>query len=107
MRPIVYQKTRELSTTSTLAKKGLNLRDLPQLLNLDYCLDNTNFFITSDGGLEKREGMETLFSVAGTDGIVMLEKYTDDLYLFAYATTLAAYRLSTGAITNIKTNLVQ
>ena len=107
MRPIVYQKTRELSTTSTLAKKGLNLRDLPQLLNLDYCLDNTNFFITSDGGLEKREGMETLFSVAGTDGIVMLEKYTDDLYLFAYATTLAAYRLSTGAITNIKTNFVQ
>lgn len=108
MRPIFSPvKTRGSKVTSTMAKSGLNLRDLPQLLSVEYCLDNTNFFITSDGGLTKRGGMKQLFSVAGNDGIVMAEKYTDDLYIFGYANTVAAYRLSTGVVTNIKTNFVQ
>jgi len=89
-----------------MAAKGLNLKDLPQFLTPDYCLSNTNFFLLADGGLAKRKGFTELFNVAGTDGIVMLEKYTDDLYLIGYKQTVAAYRISTDTVTDIKTDFV-
>ncbi|MCI0482551.1 MAG: hypothetical protein L0213_13310, partial [Candidatus Dadabacteria bacterium] len=88
--------------TSLFAKRGKNLRDLPQLLDPQWAQEIQNYLITSDGGLEKRKGMTLLFDASSADGILMLEQWTDDVYLYAYASVLAAYRISTDTKTVIK-----
>jgi len=92
--------------TSVMGKGGLDLSTLPQMMDLNHCLDNTNYFIKSDPGLDKREGHTELFNITGTDGIVMFEKYTDDLYMIGYKNTVAVYRISTDTVTDIKTDFV-
>lgn len=89
-----------------MAPRGENLRDLPQAMDASMALKIVNYLITSNGQLEKRKGLLRLFTVAGTTGITMLKKYTDDVYIFGYATTVAAYRISTGAVTNIKADFL-
>ena len=90
-------------STTLMAKKGLNLREAPQLLSADYAQEIENYLITSEGVLEKRKGIETLFDTTGTDPIYMLEKFTDDLYLYAYDDKLAVYSKAGAASTTIKT----
>ena len=92
------------SALTQMAKSGKNLRDLPQFLSPDFALENTNYFITTDGGLSKRKGLEKIFEVAGIYPITLLEKFTSDIYIFAYNNIVAAYTKSTSIITNIKTN---
>ena len=87
-----------------MAAKGMNLKDLPQLLDINFALMIRNYISNAQGQLEKRKGYTELFNVGGTDPITMLEKWTDDLWMFSYGITTAVYRVSTGAITNIKTN---
>jgi hypothetical protein len=90
--------------TGFMAAKGMNLKDLPQLLDINFALMTRNYISNAQGQLEKRKGYTELFNVGGTDPITMLEKWTDDLWMFSYGITTAVYRVSTGAITNIKTN---
>ena len=90
------------SATTLMAPKGENLRDLPQLLTPDFAQKIVNYLITSDGRLEKRGGLTELFEVAGNIPITMLEKWTDDIYMFGYGTTVAAYTKSTDTVTIIK-----
>lgn len=89
-----------------MAQKGINKRDLPQLLTPEFALEIKNYIIDADGGLEKRGGLDELFDASANYGMLMLEKWTDDIYLFGYNTTLAAYRISTDTITDIKTDFV-
>lgn len=104
--PIQTNGNNRLNTsTSFMAKSGENLRDLPQLLDLNSALKIQNYVISSDGGIIKRQGITEFFSVGGTTPGVMIEKWTDDIYVFSYGTTLAYYRPSTDAITNITTGL--
>jgi len=91
-------------STTTMAKSGLDLRTLPQLLDPSHALIVRNYLMTSDGGLEKRGGLEELFDEAGTVGITLLKKWTDDIYIFGYDTTVSAYRISTDTVTDIKTD---
>lgn len=85
-----------------MAKRGENLRDLPQLLSQDFALKVVNYIITSEGGLIKRKGLEKLEEIAGNKAVSMLTKYTDDLYMYAYDTTLAVYSKSADTSTVIK-----
>lgn len=106
-RPLSLKSLPKVNTIAQpLAKGGINYSELPQFMDSKYCLEMVNYWIKADPGLDKREGFTELFNVAGTDGIVMLEKYTDDLYMIGYKNTVAVYRISTDTVTNIKTNFV-
>jgi hypothetical protein len=87
-----------------MAKSGLNLRDLPQLLSPENALIIKNYLITAEGGLEKRKGIEELLDTATGVAINMLVKWTDDIYVIGYGTTVATYTISTDTIANIKVN---
>lgn len=91
-------------TTSLMAKKGLNFRDLPQLLTPDNALIIDNYIITAEGGLAKRQGLELQFDDGGVLGGTMLEEFTEDVILFGVGTSLKAFQISTGVITDIKTD---
>lgn len=99
-----FRPPQEKYATTLMSKTGENLRDLPQLLTTDFALKITNYVVTTDGGLAKRKGLEKLFEVASTSPITMLEKFTDDIYIYGYGTTVSAYTLSTGVSTVIKNN---
>ena len=105
-RPLTIRSTQPRSVTalSSLANKGLNKKDLPQLLDTDFAQIIKNYIIVGDGQLQKRKGIERVFAVAGTEPVTMLEQGTSDIIVFAYATTVAVYTISTDTITNIKTD---
>lgn len=94
-------------STSLFAQEGENKRDLPQLLDPKYALKIINYIITASGGLTKRGGLSEFFSVVGLDPIIMLEGWGEDIIMFGYDTTLAAYTISTSTITPIKTDFVE
>lgn len=87
-----------------MATKGINKRDISQFLNPEFATSIRNYTIDGSGKLRKRKGFSQLFTVAGSNPITMLKKFTSDIYLFAYATTLAAYTISTNTVTSIKTD---
>lgn len=97
--------TRPQATPTTfMGVKGMNLKDLPQSLDINSALLIQNYISNAQGELEKRQGYTELFNIGGVDPITMLEEWTSDLWVFSYGTTTAVYRVSTGAITNIKTD---
>lgn len=94
-----------INTTSLTPKSGLDLRTLPQLLSPENAITLKNYIISGDGGLKKRKGIKELFDASSATAITALEKWTDNLYLFGYASTkLAVYNISAGTVTDIKTN---
>ena len=105
-RPLPSMGTaQKVNTTSFMAKSGMNLRELPQLLDPNSALLIKNYQITADGGLQKRKGIWELFDGSSATAITSLEKWTDDLYLFGYKSTyLGVYNISAGTITDIKTD---
>lgn len=104
-RPLnVTSRPKQTQSVTLFAKKGEDFRDLPQLLNTEFALKIQNYLIETDGQLVKRKGLLKIFEVAGTDPITMLEKFTSDIYIFGYGTTVAAYTFSTDTITTIKSD---
>lgn len=87
-----------------MAKKGVDVRDLPQLLDSNYAQEIVNYTVSADGQLLKRKGLLNLTTIAGNYPVTMMERFTDDIILFAYNTTLAAYVISTDTVTSIKTD---
>lgn len=104
----MYQPIQSKPTSSptgvviTMAPKGENLHDLPQLLDAQFALKIQNYLISATGQLEKRKGIEKIFEVAGNVKITMLEKYTSDIFIFGYGTTIAKYTISTDTVDTIK-----
>ncbi len=86
-----------------MGKKGVNIRDLPQLLNVDYALIMQNFYITADGGLIKRAGIQKVEEIAGLYPIKFLLPFTPDLLIYAYQNKLAVYDRTTDTSTVITT----
>jgi hypothetical protein len=82
----------------------LDLRDLPQLLKPELAIKMVNYISDANGRLKKRRGIEELFDEGGTDPIAFIEKFTADLFIFGYGTTVAAYSIADDAVTDIKTN---
>lgn len=94
-----------VNTTTLMAEKGVNLRDLPQLLKPEYAQIIRNYIPTAQGGLQKRKGITLLKNASSATAITMLEKWTDDIYIFGYGgTKVASYTKSTDTVTDIKTN---
>lgn len=94
----------ESSLVSLMAKKGENIRDLPQLLGPEFAQKIFNYIVTTDGGLIKRKGLEALNTPVGTDPGTLLEKWTDDIYIYAYDNNVYAWTKSTSTATAIKTD---
>jgi hypothetical protein len=91
------------NTVSQMADKGLNLETSPQFLDVNYALDIKNYQITPGSGIEKRKGMSRVFNVSGGNAIRMLEKYADNLYMYAYSDKLAVYDKTAATSTIINT----
>ncbi len=96
--------TNPTQATTFMGAKGVNGRDLPQLLDPTFALTIDNYLVTANGQLVKRKGQEEQFTVAGTNPTTMLVEWDSDTWLFAYNTTVAAYTISTDTVTNIKTD---
>lgn len=95
-------KNNSQRATSLMAKKGVNKRDLPQLLTPEFALNIQNLIITADGGLTKRKGLEKLEDILGGK-VEMLEIFTEDLLIYAYDNIVAAYDVITDTSTTIHT----
>jgi len=104
--PVSPPQAQGNSATSLFAKGGENKRDLPQMLDPKFALKIVNYYITSDGGLKKREGITELADTSG-DSITMLEQFTSDILMVGYNTTLSAYTISTSTLTVIKNDFVE
>ncbi len=89
---------------TTMAPKGVDLRDLPQLLDPNYAQKNINYLVTANGRLKKRNGATKILEVAGGNPITLFKKFDSDTFIFGYATTIARYTISTGTVTTIKSN---
>ena len=87
-----------------MASGGVNLRDLPQLLDPKYAQKSINYLTLAEGRLEKRKGATKILEVAGNNPITLFKKFDSDTFIFGYSTTIARYTVSTGTVTNIKTN---
>lgn len=104
----MYQPFRQNSTArqsqqiSFMGKGGVNLRDLPQLMTPQNSLVCQNYYVTADGSLQKREGYTVAATRSGSDGVLMLKNFQDNI-LFAYANKLEAFNRSTGIYTTINT----
>jgi hypothetical protein len=89
---------------TTMAPKGVDLRDLPQLLDPNYAQKNVNYLVTANGRLKKRKGA-TKNMDAGTDiPVTLWKKFDDDTFIAGYGTTIARYTISTDTLTTIKAN---
>ena len=105
-KPILPNTGGRTNTTSLMAKSGMNLRDLPQLLDPSNALLIKNYIVTAEGGLEKRKGID-LVKDASTTSSSLIEKWTDDIYIMSYGLKVSAYSKSAGTLTEIKTDFVE
>jgi hypothetical protein len=92
-----------VKATSLMGKSGLNLKDLPEFMNPAFALKNENYFVMNNRGLSKRSGLTKLTEIAGTHPITMME-YWKGYIIFGYNTTVAAYNVTTKAVTTIKSD---
>jgi len=91
------------SQVSYMAKAGLNLKDLPELLNPSYAIKNENYFVKSNGGLHKRGGIIEMITRAINKAPTMIKPWKG-YFIFGYDKTIAAYNPLDGTITDIKTD---
>lgn len=102
--PVAQNRAPARGAMTYMAPKGMNQRDLPQLLDPSYAVLIKNYLPLGAGRLEKRGGIEKMLEIAGGYPIEMIEEFTEDLWIFGYNTTVAVYQVSTDTVTNIKTN---
>ncbi len=92
------------TATTMMVNPTTDLKDLPQSMNPQQALQIINYLPTSDASLPTRKGIKKIFTVAGNHPITLLQQFTADVWIFGYEKTTAAYTVSTGIVTNIKTN---
>lgn len=105
-KPVNPPQAQGNAALSLFSKGGMNRRDLAQLLDPKFAITIKNYYITSDGGLKKRQGITELADTAGSS-ITMLEQFTTDILMVGYDTTLSAYTVSTDTLTVIKSDFVE
>jgi len=91
-----------MRATTTMAPAGVNRKTAPQFLDPRSALSMINYEIEDEGKLFKRLGISEAFTVAGGVPVTMLRKWTDDVVIFGYGTTIARYLFSTDTVTTIK-----
>ena len=99
---------RQNSTVSMMARKGENLRALPQFLSIDNSLKTENYFITADGRLKMRKGYKELVSTAGFDGVKSLNQdgWTSNLIVVGWANNLGVISIEDKTLTTVKTDFI-
>lgn len=102
------QGARSQNTVSLMPKKGINKRDLPQLLKPENAIEIVNYILSSEGGMPKREGISILIDKEDENPITMIEEW-QGYFIFGWGGNsnqwaLSAYNISTGTITDIKTD---
>lgn len=85
----------------TMPRKGINRENLPQMMNVEFATIIMNY-IPHSYGLEKRKGLAKLFEISGATPLTLLKKFTTNVWIFGYGTTIAAYNTSTDTVTTIK-----
>jgi len=100
----VSSRPRNTSVVSTMAEKGLDYLDLPQLLDPSLAIRMQNYYSTAPGRLTKRKGLRRLFSISSSLAGTMLEEYTPNLFVYAYGTNTAIYNRDTGVSTIVKSD---
>jgi len=91
-----------MRATTTMSPKGINLRTAPQFLDPSHAQSIINYEIEDEGKLIKRKGLTKITEVAGNKAITMLKRWTDDIWVFGYDTTVAVYTISTDTVTTVK-----
>jgi hypothetical protein len=94
------------TNVTSMATKGENLRDLPQFLKPEFAQSIKNYYSLADGRLIKRKGLSRIFNIDSTGAGTLLEKFTDNVYIFGYDTTTSAYFKNTETILTIKSDWV-
>jgi len=94
-------KPRVSHKNSFMPKKGLDLEDLAQVLDVNYALVLRNY-IPQRYGLEKRKGLSKIIERSGTDAITLLKEYSSGVWIFGYSTKIEAYNTATDTYTTIK-----
>jgi hypothetical protein len=87
MRNIQLQPTQVQNITTTGAKKGVNLRDNPQMINVDFAQVIENYQALADGRLIKTKGLR-LHRNLGSEVVNLYEKWDDWLLVYSQGTTL-------------------
>lgn len=100
----INQKPRTNTVITSMAVKGVNLRDLAQLLNTDYAQKIQNYEPIAKYRLRKRKGKEAVLSIAGANPVTGFVEFSDNYWLFGRAGIYAAYEVSTETVTSIKTD---
>lgn len=100
----IKQGARVSRFATAMPLKGRNTREFSALLDPQSALSIVNYIPMANGIMMKRKGIEKITEVAGGFPSRILGRFTDDILIFSYNTTVAAYNESTDTITNIKTN---
>lgn len=103
-KPLPVFGSQKATNTSFLAKKGVDTRDLPQLLDTNYAKIIKNITIEGTGQLKKRSGYEIDYDPSDATIPTLRKPLFGDYDMFAYGTNLVAYNRSTGEETSIKTD---
>lgn len=86
---------------TTMAKGGLDLKDLAEFMDPGHALKIENYFVLNNRGLSKRKGLTKMLEIAGNKPITLFETWKG-YDIFAYDKTLAAYNPATDTVTTIK-----
>jgi hypothetical protein len=78
-----------------MSPQGINLRELPQLLDSNHAQNIENFLIDGSGQLKKRKGYTVFATVAGANPITTITQFTSDIIVFGFADKLYTYTIST------------
>jgi hypothetical protein len=102
----IKPRNNEKTTYSFMGKKGVNLRDLPQLLSPENALNIQNYLVTTDGGLVKRNGVKRMDNI-GAYPLKMAFMYGVDTIIFGWYTHISAYSLVTKTSSIIYTYAIE
>lgn len=87
---------------SQMAKKGLNLEGLEEMMSLDYAKKFINY-IPYSFGIVPRQGLETQGEKEGlTSGATLFKHFTGTKFIYAHDTVVEYFDIATGEFTVIK-----
>lgn len=100
LKPIRKETKRRFN--STTPSKGENGRQFSALLKPEQAIRIINYLPDSEGKLFKRRGLSKIWEVAGDVPVTLLKRFTSNVWIFGYGTTIASYNETTKAVTTIK-----
>jgi len=103
----MYNVTNPTITQSTSIKqnywsvKWINLLQAPELQDWSYVINSENYFHLASWKLESRQWTVEFFSNTVWKAVRMLEKFSDNIFVFSAGNTVYYYTVSTDTITTV------